>query len=76
MEEKIKNLVEKIEKIANIKVEEAKEQIDRIVFKLDDNLTRGEVEAITTTLNFNNIPAKPFGVPYRRGFHIKKIYLV
>jgi hypothetical protein len=69
-EEVIKLVKEKV------KVELVFDRIDRISFKLNDNLTRNEVETIVAELNTQlskyGILAKPFGTEWKRGFHIKK----
>jgi hypothetical protein len=74
---KKEEIIEIIKRLANIK--EIEEDVNKISFKLDDSLTRKEVEAIVTQINnyLSNygIVASPFGVPFKRGFHIKKKYL-
>jgi predicted metal-dependent hydrolase len=62
------------EKVKNVEL--VFDRNDRISFKLPDSLTRAEVEAIVAELNAYltnyGILANPFGVEWRRGFHIKK----
>jgi hypothetical protein len=69
--------IEIIKKLTNIK--EIIEDADRISFKLDDSLTRAQVESIVAQINDYLSPygilVNPFGVPFKRGFHIKKKYL-
>ncbi|WP_304329725.1 hypothetical protein [Candidatus Culexarchaeum yellowstonense] len=69
--EKIKEIVKKE---FNIDVLEVVQAIDKVYIRLPDDLTRGEVEAIVATVS-REVPCKPFGTPWRRGFNIKRIYL-
>jgi nucleoid DNA-binding protein len=76
-------LIEMISKIVSkiSKIEAIEESIDKIYFKLPDDLTRKEVEAIVTQINNSlatkmiSVTVSPFGTPFKRGFHIKKKYL-
>jgi hypothetical protein len=69
--EKIKEIVKKE---FNIDVLEVVQAIDKVYIRLPDDLTRGEVKAIVATVS-REVPCKPFGTPWRRGFNIKRIYL-
>jgi hypothetical protein len=54
-----------------------KVQVDRgkVYFQLPDDLTRREVEDIAARLSMRGIPCKPFGTPWRRGFHVRAILI-
>jgi hypothetical protein len=69
--EKVKEIVKKK---FNIDVLDVVEAIDKVYFRLPDDLTRGEVEAIVAAIS-REVPCKPFGTPWRRGFNIKRIYI-
>jgi hypothetical protein len=69
--EKIKGIVKKY---FNVDVLEVVQAIDKVYFRLPDDLSRGEVEAIVATIS-REVPCKPFGTPWKRGFNIKRIYL-
>jgi hypothetical protein len=70
--------IEKIKKIVkecfNLDILEVVQTVDKVYFRLPDDLTRGEVEAIVATIS-REVPCKPFGTPWKRGFNIKRIYL-
>jgi L-asparaginase/Glu-tRNA(Gln) amidotransferase subunit D len=69
--------IEMVKKLTEI--EDIEEDEDKIMFKLSDDLTRSDVESIVSYINsfLSNygVLASPFGVNFRRGFHIKKKYL-
>jgi hypothetical protein len=78
--EKIKGIVKKYFNVDVLEVVQAIDKvylvqaIDKVYFRLPDDLTRGEVEAIVATIS-REVPCKPFGTPWKRGFNIKRIYL-
>jgi hypothetical protein len=70
----IDRIKEIVKKEFNIDVLEVVETVDKVYFRLPDDLTRGQVEVIVATIS-REVPCKPFGTPWRRGFNVKRIYL-
>jgi hypothetical protein len=71
MIDKIKKIVEDMGyKITCIQVDR-----EKTYFQLPDDLTRREVEDIAARLSMRGIPCKPFGTPFKRGFHVRTILI-
>jgi len=73
---RVKEIVERVTRRVredfNIEITEFMLMTDRVCFKLPDDLTRREVEVIAHAIgDALGIAVKPFGTPYRRGFHVK-----
>jgi hypothetical protein len=75
MEEKVGKIKEIVKKMGYDVIETAVVS-GRMCFRLPDDLTRREVEDVAAFVSKNGFPCSPFGVPWRRGFNVRLIYLV